>query len=51
MVGFHLAGHGLSAEEEVRALSGVMADFRSTLEIAKQSRRAGGGARVLPAAM
>lgn len=50
VVGFHLAGHGLTAEEEVRALRDVMSDFRTTLDVAKQSRRGMGGGRSLPAA-
>lgn len=41
MVGYHLAGHGLSASDEITSLKNVMNEFRSTLVEVKQSRRSG----------
>lgn len=38
LIGYHLAGHGLSAEEEVASLRHVLDDFRRTLHEAKGGR-------------
>ncbi|KAI5481619.1 hypothetical protein MNV49_002845 [Pseudohyphozyma bogoriensis] len=43
VVGYHLSGHGLSTEEEVDSLKGVMSEFRAVLEEVKQNSRAGRG--------
>lgn len=49
LIGFHLAGHGLSAVEEVSALRNVMQDFRNTVEEAKSSSGRPISRRALPA--
>ncbi|KAM0754658.1 hypothetical protein T439DRAFT_321691 [Meredithblackwellia eburnea MCA 4105] len=37
-IGYHIAGHGLSAEEEITSLKSVLAEFRKTLAVAKGGR-------------
>lgn len=39
VIGFHAAGHGLSAEDEIASLSRVMGDFRYTLAEVKSKGR------------
>ncbi|TKA57439.1 hypothetical protein B0A53_00668 [Rhodotorula sp. CCFEE 5036] len=43
LVGSHLAAHGLSLENEVEGLKGVMAEMRAALDQAKQLGGASGG--------
>lgn len=54
VIGFHISGIELSAEDEVRALRAIMGDFRSTLAEAKArgNRKPGQGMedRTLPPA-
>lgn len=39
VIGFHLAGHGLSVDDEVRHLGVIMEEFRSTVHKAKNRGR------------